>query len=96
MLEENEVDYVEFLGTFRGYDPSLDSYGLYLVNIVAKIMGTIVFDHSHNFPKAFDKLRSAFTIISRFMFKCSHLHSFELDAQVFDKLLRALSCSLES
>jgi len=91
MLEGNEVECVESLGNFRGYDPSLNPYSLYLGNLPMKIMYTIAFDHSHDFSKAFDKLRRALTIISSFMFKCSYLHSFELHAQVFDKLLQALT-----
>jgi len=47
----------------------------------------IAFDHSTNFSMAFDEFRRALTIIPRCMFGCSYLHSSELHAQVFDKLL---------
>jgi len=33
MLEENKVDYSKTLGTFRGYDPSLVPYHLYLKHL---------------------------------------------------------------
>ena len=87
------VDCSESLGTFRGYDPSLDPYSLYLEDMPGKIIFPIAFNHSTDFSKAFDKFRRALTIISAFLFKCSYLHSSELQAQVFDKLLRALTAS---
>jgi len=37
VLEGNVDDCVESSGTFRGYDPSLDPYSLYLGNVLAKI-----------------------------------------------------------
>jgi len=69
--EGNVDDCVDNVGTFRRYDPSLDPYSLCLGNMPAKFMDTIAFDHSHDFSKAFDKLRRALTIISRFIFMCS-------------------------
>jgi len=87
MLEGTEVDYYESSDTFRGYDPSLDPYSLYLENAPGKIMLSIVFDYSTDFYTTFDKFRRALTIIPRLMFGCSCLHSSGLHAQVFDKLL---------
>jgi len=87
------VDCSEFLGAFRGYDPSLDPYSPYLEDIPRKIMFTIAFDHSTDFSKASDKFKRALTITPKFMFRCSYLYSSELHAQVFDKLLRALTAS---
>ena len=69
MLEGNAIGCVEFLGTFRGYDPSLNRYSLYLGNMLVKIMLTTVFDYSTDFFKAFDKFRRVLTIIPRFIFK---------------------------
>ena len=80
MLEGNEIDCMESLGTFRGYDPSLDPYNLYLGNMPAKILFTIAFNHSMNFSKACDKFRRALTIISQFIFKCFYLYPSELHA----------------
>ena len=57
----------------------------------AKIMLTIVFDYSTDFSKAFNTFRGALVVIRRLMFVCSYLHSSELHAQVFDKLIRALT-----
>jgi len=93
MLKWKTVDCIEFLGTFRGYDPFLDPYSLYLGNTPLKIMLTIAFNRSTDFFKAFDKFRRALTLISRFIFTSSYLHSSELHAQVHDKLLRALTAS---
>ena len=87
MLEGNIIDCVEFQGIFKGYDPSLDPYSLYLGNMLEKIMQTIVFDYSTDFTKALDKFRRALTFTPGFVFKCSYLHSSELHDQVFDKLL---------
>ena len=75
MLEGNVVECFESLCTFRGYDPSLDPYGLYLKIMPAKIMLTFAFNHSKDFSRAFDKFRRALTIISRFMFKRCYSHS---------------------
>ena len=93
VLGRNVDDCVESLGTFRGYSPSLHPYSLYLRNVPIKIMLTIVCNNSKDFSKEFDKFRRALTIILRFLFKCSYLHPSELHAQVFDKLLWALTAS---
>jgi len=37
MLEGTKVECVESLGTFRGYDPSLDTYSLYLAKCLQKL-----------------------------------------------------------
>jgi len=87
MLEGNVVDYLESLGTFRAYNPLLDSYSLCIKTMLVKIMLTTTFDYSADFFKAFDKFTRALNIIPQFMFKCSYSHSSELHAQVFDKLV---------
>jgi len=87
ILEGNEIDYSESAGTFRGYYNSLNLYSLYLEDMPRKIILTIAFDYSTNFSKAFDKFRRELAVIPRLMFGCSYLHSFELHAQAFDKLL---------
>ena len=51
MLEGNEIDYMDSLGTFRGCDPSLDPYGLYLGSMPAKIMLTIEFNFFSDFSR---------------------------------------------
>jgi len=79
-FKENVFDCVESLGTFRGYDPSLDPYSLYLGNIPGKILFTIAFNHYTDFSNACDKFRRALTIILRFMFKCTYSHPYELHA----------------
>jgi len=91
--EGNEDDYSESPYTFRGYDPSLNPYSLYLEDMPRKNMLAIAFDYFIDFSKAFDKFKRALTIIPRFMFGCSYLHSSELRAQLFDKLLQALTAS---
>jgi len=58
-----------------------------------KIMSTIAFDYSTAFSKAFSKFRGVLIVIRGFMFVCSYVHSSELHAQVFDKLIRALTVS---
>ena len=59
--------------------------------MLEKIMLSIVFDYSTNFSMAFDKFRRTLIIIPRVMFGCFYLHSSELHAQVFDKLMRVLT-----
>ena len=46
MLEGIEVDYLESLGTFKGYDPSFYPYNLYLEDMLGKIMLLSTFDFS--------------------------------------------------
>ena len=84
---------MDSLGTFRGYDPSLDPYSLYLESTPLKIIFITAFTSFTDFSKAFDKFVRALVIISLFLFKCFYLHTSEFDAQVFDKLLRALTAS---
>jgi len=93
MLEGNEIDCRDSLGTLRGYDPSLDPYSLHLGSMLVKIMLTTVFDFFTDFSKAFNKFRRAIIVIFAFLFKCSYLHPPQLLAQAFDKLLRALTTS---
>jgi len=93
MLQGDVYDCIESLGTFRGYDPSLDPYSLYVENMPLKIMFITAFTSFTDFLKAFDKFKRALMIISAFLFKCSYSHPFELHAQMFDKLLRALTAS---
>ena len=57
VLKGNVVDCSESLGTFRGYDPSLDPYSLYLEDRPRKIIFSMAFNHSTDFSKAFDKFR---------------------------------------
>jgi len=84
---------MDSLGTFRGYDPSLDPYSLYLESMPLKTMFVTTFTSFTDFSMAFDKFMRALVIIPAFLFKCSYLHSYEFHAQVFDKLLRALTAS---
>jgi len=82
-------DCKDSLRTFRGYDP----YSLYLESMPLKTMFVTAFPSFTDFSKAFDKFVGALVIISAFLIKCSYLHSSEFHAQVFDKLLRALTAS---
>jgi len=93
MLQGDVSNCIESLGTFRGYDPSLDLYGLYLESRPLKIIFITAFTSFTDFSKAFDKFKGALTIISAFLFKCSYSHASELHTQMFDKLLRALTAS---
>ena len=93
MLQGNMFDCIDSLGLFRGYDPSLDPYSLYLESMPLKIIFITAFPSFTDFLKAFDKFKRALPIISVVLFRCSYLHTSELHAQMFDKLLRALTAS---
>ena len=80
ILEGNEVDYSESLGTFRGYDPALHLYRLYLEGMLGKIILTSAFDYSSNFSNTFDMFRRALVVMHVFIFVCSYLHSSKLHA----------------
>jgi len=93
MLQGDMFDCIDSLGIFRGYDPSLDPYSLYLESMPLKIIFITTFPSFTDFSKAFDKFKRALTIISAFLFRCSYSPTSEFHAQVFDKLLRALTTS---
>jgi len=93
VLKGNVSDCIESLGTFRGYNPFLDPYSLYLESMPLKVMFVTTFTSITDFSKAFYKFRRAPVIISALLFKCSYSHASELAAQIFDKLLRALTTS---
>ena len=80
ILEGNEVDCSETLDTFRGYNPSLDPYNLYLEHSPRKIVLILAFDYCTDFSNALDKFRGALIIMRAFIFTCSYLHSSELHA----------------
>jgi len=86
-------DCMDSLGTFRRYNPSLDPHSFSLESMPLKIMFITAFTYFNDFSKAFEKFRRALVIIPTFLSKCSYLHSSEFHAQVFDKLLRALTAS---
>jgi len=71
---------MDSLGTFKGYNPSLEPYSLYLESMTLKIMLITAFNFFTDFSKAFDKFRRALTIIPSFLFKCSYSHSSEFHA----------------
>jgi len=93
MLEGNEIDCIDSLGTFRGYGPSPDPYTLYPWSMRVKIMLATECNLFTDFSKAFNKFKRALAIVSAFLFKCSYLHPSEMHAQVFDKLLQPLMAS---
>jgi len=93
VLKGKVSDCIKSLGTFRRYNPFLDPYSLYLESMPLKIMFITTFTSFIDFSKAFDKFRRALVIISAFLFRCSYSHASELYAQMFDKLLRALTAS---
>jgi len=51
MVKGDVFDCMNSLGTFRGYDPSLDPYSLYLGGMPAKIMLTTAFYFFNDFSK---------------------------------------------
>jgi len=87
VLNGKVFDYMDSLGTFRGYNPSLNPYSFYLESMPLKIMFITAFTSFTDFSKAFHKFRRTLTIIPSCLFKCSNSHSCEFHAQVFDKLL---------
>lgn len=92
-LKENILDVIWSLGTFGGYDPSLDPFHAHLVDLPRKIMWTTFFNHSFDFSKAFDKFKRVLDIIDTIVLVFSYLHAYELCAHTFDKLLHALIAS---
>jgi len=60
-----------------------------------KIVWTTLFDHSHDFSKAYDTttMMRALTIIDVSFQVFSYIHHSGMHARVYDKLLRALTAS---
>ena len=63
------------------------------MDLPQKIMYTTLFDHSFDFSKAHDKFMRVLTIIDRIILVFSYLHSFDMHALVYDKLLKVLTAS---
>ena len=63
MLKGSMLDVIWSFGTFGGYNPVLDPLHAYLENLPQKNKWIAIFNHSHNFPKAFDKFKRALDII---------------------------------
>ena len=81
------------IGTIEGYNPSLDPFHDYLVNMPRKIICTTFFDHSSDFSKAYDTIMRALTIIDVSSPVFSYIHHSRMHARVYDKLLRSLTAS---
>ena len=63
------------------------------MDLPRKIMWTTVFDHSFDFSEACIKFMRALTIVDVNLLVFSYLHSSEMHALVYGKLLRALIVS---
>ena len=84
---------IRSLGTFEGYDVSLDPFYDYLVDMPRKIIYATFFDHSSDFSKAYDTFMRTLTIIDVSLLVFSSIHHSKIHARVYDKLLRALTAS---
>jgi len=69
------LDVIWSLGTFGGYNLSLNPFNAYLVNMPRKIMWTIFFSHSFDFSNTFDKFKRALDIIDTIVLVFSYLHT---------------------
>jgi len=92
-LKGKVSDCIRSLGTFEGYNPSLDPFYDYLVDTPRKIIWTTFFGHSSDFSKAHDTFMRALTIIDGFLPMFSYIHPSRIHTGVYDKLLRALTTS---
>jgi len=92
MLGEN-VDHVESLGNFSGYDAALDPYCMNLVETPRKIMWTPFFTFSFDFSMAFALLTRVLIFLVMFIVVVSQHHTCEPHAVEFGKLLYALTVS---
>jgi len=75
------------------YNPSLDSFYIYLVDLPRKIIWMTFLDNSVDVSKAYDKFMRALTITDVILLVLSYIHSFETHVVVYDKLLRVLTTS---
>ena len=86
-------DCIRSLGTFEGYDPPIDPFPDYLVDMPRKILWTTFFDPSSNFSKAYDTIMRTLTITALSFPVFSYVHHSQMHAGVYDGLLRALTAS---
>ena len=93
MLKVNAMHNNWSLGIFGCYNPSLHPFHVYLMDLARIIMWTTVFDYSFDFSKVYDKSMRELTIIDVVLLVFSYLHSSEMHALVYDKLLRALKAN---
>ena len=93
MLKGNGIHDNWSLGTPRGHNSYLDLFHVNLVDLARKIIWTTFFDYSFDFSKEYDKFMRSLTIIIVILLVFSYLHSVEMHALVYDKLLRALVTS---
>jgi len=93
MLKGKAFDIIRSLGTFEGYNPSINLFYEYLVDLPRKILWTTFFDHSFDFYKAYDKLKRALTFIDLILSVFSYIHFSEMHALMYHKLLQALTAS---
>jgi len=84
------------LGTFDGYNTSVDPFHDYPVDLPEKILWTNFFEYSFDFSNAYDKLKRALTFIDLIISVFSYIHFFEMHAIAHDKLLRASTRSKRS
>ena len=89
----NVSDCIRSLGTFEGYDPPIDPFPDYLVDMPRKIIWTTFFDPSSDFSKAYDTVMRALTLIAVSFSVFSYIHHSRMHAGVYDGLLRALTAS---
>ena len=89
----NVFDCIQSLGTFEGYDPPIDPFPNYLVDMPRKILWTTFVDPSFDFSKAYDTIMRALTLIAVSFSVFSYIHHSRLHAGVYDRLLRALTAS---
>ena len=92
-LKGKVSDCIRSLGTFKGYNPSLDLFHDYLLDMPRKILWTTLFDHSSDFLKAYDTIMRVLTVIDVSFPVFSYIHHSWMHAGVYDKLLRALITS---
>jgi len=86
-------DDIRSLCTVEGYNPSLNPFHDYLVDLRRKIIWTTFFDHSSDFAKECDTFMRIQTIIDVSLSVFYYIHHSGMHAEVYDKLLRALTAS---
>ena len=92
MLGGNVHNFVS-LGYFRGCEPSIDPYCVYLKDLPRKITWSTCFNPFYDFSIGFDKVKRILILFGVILVIASYLLFSELWSQEFDKLLRALTTS---
>ena len=86
MVEGNMLDVILSLSTFGGYNPFVDLFHVYPMDLTRKIMCTTFFYHSFDSSKAYDKFMRSLNIVNVVSLVFFYIYSSKMHALFYDQL----------